>query len=196
MENSKVKELTLFKDLANNLFNGDIDLFLQWCHYEYKDYCSQATAAPKELCIHSRHNILDVACLVFGTCDTQKKKYMVKKSTLYGNAKRWYTAKVGRTTYEPPIVSTKIPSYHLSFFASLYKKEKNEIQTILDSPGLIRHLCGCFCCSADHLKAGTNDENIKDLAYHTVRNLECTSSERYFQFREFAMNKPDSSLII
>lgn len=190
-----VRELSLYQDLVTHLFKQEDD-FLRWCSYEY-EHMNRVSAN----CLH--HTIgATVACETFSSAvyDSDKEKYMFKKSTLYTMAKKWCDSEDIVSKFEVPLKSTKIPAYHLSFFASFWNANDDSQSGVLPTtPGLVRHLCGCGqkgCCSKDHMKWGTDAENKLDHIYHAVRDRECTTLARYLNYQAFCVNKHDNQLII
>ncbi len=184
-EETSVTSLALYKDFIDHF--KDENQFLNWCSDFYNQFIQNSDRVE---CLHTKLDT-NIRCISYGSWDKAKKCYMIRKSTLFSHIMIW----LKKQSDDRPDTSTKCSVYHISFFAK-YHNEPDKWKEVKQIKGVIRHLCGCSCCSKSHLKIGTKSENGKDFAFHYVRDTNCKNIERYNTFVSFCVNKHDEELII
>jgi hypothetical protein len=103
--------------------------------------------------IHCRHS----DCYSIGTVDKTKNVSMIRKSTV----EAFFRNQINSTTLEITPTSTKC---RVHLLVERLTGANND-----NTDGVIRHLCGCgSCCNPQHLKAGSQAENINDTHIHFV----------------------------
>lgn len=160
---AEITGLSIWDNLGRYYFRGlPKQYFCIWAYYFYKEQSVKYTE-----CRHRSSRF--GSCRSFGTRD-ENKYDAVRASTI----EKHMASYVGSPNEKHANRSTKCRSYHIAFFARLWSKDEEYINSIFSKlcgkKYVIRHMCGCKCARRKHLALGSYAENQSDVGMHALLN--------------------------